>query len=132
MKVCERASCASRRNRPARKTKRATPNCGAALFRQDRAVRLLGFRLRLELLDLLALILKFLLLRLHLLLSLCVGVLLIQHRVADYVAGATAQNTTDQGARERMTYGRPDQRAAACTHRSAAESALFTSRKRVP
>src|ERR1700679_2189613 len=93
---------------------------------------LLGFRLRLELLDLLALILDFLLLRLHLLLGLGVGVLRILHRIAYYVTSTTAQNTADQRTRERMAYGRPDQCATACAHRSAAESAFFTSREWLP
>jgi hypothetical protein len=83
-------------------------------------------------LNLLALILYFLLLLLHLLLGLRVGIFLILHRIADYVAGATAQKTTERGACQRMAHGCSDQCAAACTYRSAAERALFTSRKRLP
>src|SRR5580698_7331954 len=93
---------------------------------------LLGFRLRLQLLDLLALILDFLLLRLHLRLGLCVGVLRILHRIADYVAGSTAEHTTDCRARERMAYGRTHDCASTCAESGAAESTLFTSRKRLP
>src|SRR5208337_3343625 len=98
----------------------------------NRADRLLGFRLRLQLLDLLALILDLLLLRLHLLLGLCVGVFLVLHRIADYIAGTTAQNATDRSPRERMahsgTYDRPGTRA----QRRAAQGAFFTSRERLP
>ena len=71
----------------------------------DRAGRLLSFGLRLHLLDLLVLILDFLLLLLYLLLGLRVGIFLVLHRIANYVASATAHNTADRGARERMTYG---------------------------
>src|SRR5580704_6172787 len=84
---------------------------------------LLGFRLRLQLLDLLALILDFLLLRLHLRLGLCVGVLRILHRIADYVAGTTAEHTTDCRAHDC---------ASTCAESGAAESTFFTSRKRLP
>ena len=68
-------------------------------------MRLLGFRLRLELLNLLALIFDFLLLRLHLRLGLRVGIFLVLHRIANYVACTAAHNTADRGARERMAYG---------------------------
>jgi hypothetical protein len=95
-------------------------------------VWLLGFRLRPELLDLLALILDFLLLRLDLSLGLRVGVLRILQRIADYVAGTTAQSTADQRARERMAYGGTDNRTASSTYRRTAESAFFTSRERLP
>src|SRR5260370_15634767 len=96
------------------------------------AVRLLGFRLRSQLLDLLALTLDLLLLPLHLPLGLRGGVLLILHRIADYIAGSAAQNTTNRGARERMAYGRPDKCAATCAQRGAAKGAFFTSRERLP
>src|SRR5260370_690052 len=98
----------------------------------DRTVRLLGFRLRPHLLDLLALTLDLLLLPLHLPLGLRAGIFLILHRVADYVTGAATQNTTDRGAGERMAYGRPDKCAATRAQRRAAEGAFFTSRERLP
>src|SRR5260370_7445436 len=60
-----------------------------------RAVRLLGFRLRPHLLDLLALTLDLLLLPLHLPLGLPGGVFLILHRIPDYIAYATAQPPTN-------------------------------------
>jgi hypothetical protein len=54
-------------------------------------------------LDLLSLILDFLLLLIHLRLGLRVGVFLVLHRIANYVASAAAQHTTDCGACERMS-----------------------------
>ena len=82
--------------------------------------------------DLLALTLDLLLLPLHLLLGLRGGVLLILDRIADYIAGAAAQKTTNRGARERMAYGRPDKCAATRAQRRAAKGAFFTSRERLP
>jgi hypothetical protein len=94
--------------------------------------RLLGFRLRLHLLDLLALILDFLLLLLHLGLGLRIGVLRILHRIADYVASSAAEDTTERGARQRMADGRSDQGTTHCTNTSSAKRAFFTSRERLP
>ena len=82
--------------------------------------------------NLLTLILDLLLLLLHLLLGLCVGVFLILHRIADYIAGTTTQNTADRGARQRMAYSRAYDCPGTCAQRRAAEGAFLTSRKRLP
>ncbi len=104
----------------------APPFCSIAGFRS------LGFRLRFELLDLLALILDFLLLRLYLLLGLRVGVFLVLHRIPNYVASAAAHNTSNRGARERMTYGGTYDCSSSCAQCRASYGAFFTSRERLP
>jgi hypothetical protein len=85
-----------------------------------------------HLLNLHALRLDLLLLLLHLSLSLSVSVLCILHRVADYIAGAAAEQTADRSTRKRMAHCRANERATTRTERCAAESAFFTRRERLP
>src|SRR5271168_2617672 len=92
---------------------------------------LFSFALRLELLNLLALILDFLLLRLHLRLGLRVGILRILQRIADYVASTAAQHTADRCTRQRMANGRSDKGATNRADTRAAQRAFFTSRERI-
>ena len=103
-----------------------------SFFRQVARVRLLGFRLRLELLNLLALILDLLLLLLHLRLGLLVGGFLILHRIANCKASTTAHNTADRGTRQRMAYRGAYDCPGTGAQGGAAESAFFTSRERLP
>src|SRR5712664_3170290 len=94
--------------------------------------RLLGLALLPQLLNLHPLRLDLLLLLLDLSLSLLVGILLILHRVADYVAGATAHNAADCSARERMSDCSANDCAGTCAERGTAEGTLFTRRERLP
>jgi hypothetical protein len=94
--------------------------------------RLFSLALLPQLLNLHPLRLDLLLLLLDLSLSLLIGIFLILHRVADYVAGTAAEYAADRSARERMAYCGSDERAATCTDCGSAEGALFTSRERLP
>jgi len=87
---------------------------------------LFGLVLLPELLDLLALLLDFLLLSLHLRAGLILSVFLVLHMIADRVAGYAAQARTDGGTRARMTDGRADNRAGASAESCATEGPFFT------
>ena len=96
------------------------------------SAELFGFLLTLHLLNLLTLLFQFLLLLLELCLSLLVGVLIVLHRVTDYIASATAQNTADRRARARRADGGTDDRAGCRADTRTAYSALLTGRQWLP
>jgi len=134
---CARASYVVRPERDRSREKKAAPKNGTAFFicgfvDLSFRIELFGLALLSQLLNLHPLRLDLLLLLLDLSLSLLIGIFLILHRVADYVAGTAAEYAADRSARERMADCRSDERAATCTDCGSAEGALFTSRERLP
>ena len=107
--------------------KRRRRNAAPPFHLWNCTVCLLGLALLSQLLNLLPLRFDLTLLLIHLRLSLRIGVFLVLHRVADYVAGTAAQNATDCSARQRMAHGRADDRAGTRANRGAAERSLLTS-----
>jgi hypothetical protein len=75
--------------------------------------RLFGLGLRLQLLDLPALLLNLLLLRLYLRLRLRVRIFIVLHRIADDEAGPGTKRAADRGTSAWSADGRTDYRASA-------------------
>src|SRR5271166_843983 len=94
--------------------------------------RLFGFLILLQLLDLPALLLDLLLLRLDLLLGLGVGVFVVLHLVAYRIAGRAAEAATNQGTSGWMADRRAHQRTADRADTSTAESTFLTRAHRLP
>ncbi|HLX38738.1 MAG TPA: hypothetical protein VKR29_13090 [Candidatus Binataceae bacterium] len=92
---------------------------------------LLRLLLILHLLDLPALLLDLLLLRIHLLLGLLIGILIVLELIAYRITGRAAQSRANQRACRRMAHRGSDQRAAHTSNTGTAQSSFFASAERL-